>query len=55
MLDVALSLFALIAGALTLELFAEAWTPLNYQDERGFSLHDDLHEFGEDSQAGNPS
>jgi len=36
MLDVLISVVALIAGAITLELFTAAKAPYGYQDERGF-------------------
>ncbi len=36
MFDAALSVFALLAGGLILELYAAARIPLSYQDERGF-------------------
>ena len=55
MTDVALSILALIAGGLTLELFAAARPPLGYQDERGFSLTVNGPETLEEFQAGNPS
>jgi hypothetical protein len=36
MMDLALTVLALIAGGLTLEVYAAARAPLGYQDERGF-------------------
>ena len=36
MWDVVISVVALIAGAVTLELFTAAKAPYGYQDERGF-------------------
>jgi hypothetical protein len=36
MWDVVLSVLALVAGAITLELFTAAKAPYGYQDERGF-------------------
>ena len=55
MMDVTLSLLALIAGGFTIELFASARAPMGYQDERGFYLGTDLGQNGEDFQTGNPS
>jgi hypothetical protein len=54
MIDVALSILALIAGGLTLELFGAAWPPLG-QDERGFKLTANAVEVAEEFQSGNPS
>lgn len=55
MTDVALSILALIAGGLTLELFTVARPPLALRDQRGFSLSAERHETLEEFQAGNPS
>jgi hypothetical protein len=55
MMDVALSILALVAGGITLELFAAAGAPLGYQDERGFHFGTKPHTAGEDVQSGNPS
>ncbi len=55
MTDVALSILALIAGGLSLELFAAARPQLGHQDERGFSLRVQGPEALEEFQAGNPS
>lgn len=55
MMDVALSLLALIAGGLTLELFADAWSPLDHHGERGFSLETETGDWVEDFHIGNPS
>ena len=52
MMDVALSMLALIAGGVTLELFVAARAPLGYQDQHGF--HAGIEPL-EDSQSGNPS
>ena len=49
MMDVTLSLLALIAGGFTIELFAAARAPMGYQDERG------LGQGAEEFQTGNPS
>jgi hypothetical protein len=55
MIDVTLSILALVAGGVTLELFAAARAPLGYQDDRGFHLGAQPTESTEDLQAGNPS
>ena len=55
MIDVTLSILALVAGGVTLELFAAARAPLGYQDERGFHLGAEATETAEDLQTGNPS
>jgi len=38
MIDLALSVLALVAGGLTLEVYASTRAPLGYQDELGFHL-----------------
>ena len=38
MMDLALSVLALVAGGLTLEIYAAGRAPLGYQDELGFHL-----------------
>jgi hypothetical protein len=55
MIDVTLSILALVAGGVTLELFAAARAPLGYQDDRGFHLGVEQQETAEDLQTGNPS
>lgn len=55
MMDVTLSLLALIAGGFTIELFAAVRAPMGYQDERGFHLGTDLGHNAEDFPTGNPS
>jgi len=55
MMDVALTILALVAGGVTLELFAAARAPLGYQDERGFHFGSDPRPAGEEVQGGNPS
>jgi hypothetical protein len=57
MTDVALSIMALIAGGVTLELFAagSAWAPLGYNDQRGFHLVTDTAEAEGEFQVGNAS
>jgi hypothetical protein len=54
MMDVALSILALVAGGVTLELFAAARAPLGYQDDRGFHFGSEPRT-GEEVQRGNPS
>ena len=54
MMDVALSIFALVAGGVTLELFTVARAPVGYQDERGFHFGKEAKDRA-DSEAGNPS
>ena len=54
MMDVALSILALVAGGVTLELFAAARAPLGYQDERGFHFSAESRS-REEAQSGNPS
>lgn len=36
MMDVALTLLALVAGGVTLEVFTVMKAPMGYQDEKGF-------------------
>ena len=55
MMDVTLSLLALIAGGFSIELFAAMRAPLGLQDERGFRLGTDLRQNAEEFQTGNPS
>ena len=55
MMDVTLSLLAVIAGGFTIELFAAARAPLGYQDERGFHLGPETRSGADDSHSGNPS
>lgn len=55
MMDVALSIFALVAGGVTLELFTVARAPLGYQDERGFHFGSDSKENSDTVETGNPS
>jgi hypothetical protein len=54
MIDVTLSILALIGGGLTLELFGIA-APRISQNERAFQLGSDLPEMFEELQTGNPS
>ena len=53
MLDVALSVVALIAGGLILEAFAAAKAPFGYQDKHGFHFGTQKKSF--DSQDQNPN
>jgi hypothetical protein len=55
MIDVALSILALIAGGLTLELFAAAWPPPGHHEERGFNFRTKTLDTVEELQIGNPS
>ena len=55
MIDVTLTILALVAGGVTLELFAAARAPLGYQDERGFHLGPERQSQSEDLHTGNPS
>ena len=55
MIDVALSILALIAGGLTLELFTAPRPSLRYQDQRGYALQVKSFEAAEEFQCGNPS
>jgi len=55
MMDVALSIMALVAGGVTLELFAASKAPLGYQDDRGFHFGTEPQASGEDASSGNPS
>jgi len=52
MTDVALSILALIAGGLTVELFGATW-PTSSHSELGFNLA--VPEVAEEFQSGNPS
>lgn len=55
MMDVALSIFALVAGGVTLELFTVARAPMGYQDERGFHFGNDAKDSNDTVETGNPS
>ena len=55
MMDVALSIFALVAGGVTLELFTVARAPMGYQDEGGFHFGNEPKETGDSLETGNPS
>jgi hypothetical protein len=55
MMDVALSIFALVAGGVTLELFTVARAPMGYQDERGFHFGQESKENADTIETGNPS
>lgn len=54
MIDVALSVLALFAGGLALEVYAAARAPLGYQDELGFHPGAEAHEPAEDLPSQNP-
>ncbi len=55
MIDVALTILALIGGGLILELFASAWPPIGCQRESGLVLRAGACATAEELQAGNPS
>jgi hypothetical protein len=55
MIDVTLSILALIAGGVTLEVFSAAWHPSGRQHERGFKLAARVSDVAEEFQSGNPS
>jgi hypothetical protein len=55
MIDVTLSILALIAGGVSLELFAAALPPLGFQDERRLRLQAQASEAEEALQVENPS
>lgn len=55
MMDVALSIFALVAGGVTLELFTVARAPMGYQDERGFHFGNEVKDNGDSVETSNPS
>ncbi len=55
MMDMALSLLALIAGGLALELFTVSQAALKYGERQGFPLTVDAVDTAEELQAGNPS
>ena len=55
MIDVALSLLAIIAGGVSLELFTAARAAVGYQDENGFLLGSEVSHKADDGQSGNPS
>jgi hypothetical protein len=56
MMDVALSIFALVAGGVTLELFTVARAPMGYQDESGFHFGNEAKDSAGDAiDTGNPS
>ncbi|HVV71061.1 MAG TPA: hypothetical protein VHI52_06105 [Verrucomicrobiae bacterium] len=55
MMDIALSILALIAGGLALELFAAARPALEFREHRGFHVVVDPAEIADELQIGNPS
>ena len=55
MMDIALSILALIAGGLTLELFTSTRPPLSYPESRSFHVAVKTVEAVEELQIGNPS
>lgn len=55
MIDVALSVLALFAGGMTLEVYSASRAPLGYEDERGFHLGTETLKPAEDCPSENPS
>ena len=55
MIDVALSILALIAGGLTLELFAASRPPLAHHEEWRLNFRTEALDTVEELQIGNPS
>ncbi len=55
MMDVTLSILALIAGGVTLELFADVRGAGTHHDNHQFSLNSEAAELATEAQAGNPS
>jgi len=55
MLDVTISILALIAGGVTMELFTVMQAPLNGGNEAGLPWRAESGAVTEDSQIGNPS
>ena len=54
-MDIALTVLALTAGGLTLQLYAVAQAPLGHPDEHGFHLGAKTHEAAEDRPGEDPS
>ena len=55
MIDVALSILALLAGCGSLELYAAARAPLGYQDEHGYHPGVEPQEYAETCPSEQPS
>ncbi len=55
MIDVALGVLALLAGGVSLELYAAARAPLGYQDEEGFHLGTEAHNCAADCPVAKPT
>ena len=55
MTDVVLSVLALIAVGVTLELFAATWPPLGQPEERALNFRTQALDTVEELQIGNPS
>jgi hypothetical protein len=55
MMDITLSILALIAGGVTLELFTTARPKMNHRDESGLNLGTATDEMAADFPTGNPS
>ena len=54
-MDIALSILALIAGGLALELFAAPRPVLEFHERKMFRLRADAADLAEELQIGNPS
>ena len=54
MIDVALTVLALFAGGLTLEVYATARAPRGYQDEYGFQLSPEAEIYREGCPSNQP-
>jgi hypothetical protein len=55
MIDVVLTVVALVAGGLSLELYSATAAPLGYQDDHGFRLGPEAQLHAEDCPSENPS
>ena len=55
MVDMALSILAVIGGGVILQLFNTGLTPLDFENERRFRLHAEASENEGEFLAGNPS
>jgi hypothetical protein len=53
-IDVALSVLALLAGGMSVELYAAGRAPLGYQDEEGFHLGTEVQKHTEDCPSERP-
>ena len=55
MMDITLSILALIAGGVTLELFTAPRSPVSHHEDKGVRLDAAAEEMAADFSAGNPS